>query len=215
MTTPTQDLCERLEEDANEVQANYSSPIGDRIAQACEALKAQAARIAELESGLRGLSGMYAFAWDSTDGCLWMSPEGTARYESAHKEARRLLGEELMEVGEDGELVPEHEEYRELKARIASLEAKLRERGEPVAMRDPNYVGGVKLLRDVPPQTPLYAHPPAAAASDEVIHMAFENCANICDAVANQLRHVGSEGEAASLCAKRIRAALTAKEKGK
>jgi hypothetical protein len=119
MTTPTQDLCEQLE------LAAYHSPYWRKLfGESKSLIEDQAARIAELESGLRGLSDMYAFAWDSTDGCLWMSPEGTARYESAHKEARRLLGEELMEAGEDGELVPEHEEYRELKARITSLEAK-------------------------------------------------------------------------------------------
>lgn len=50
---------------------------------------------------------------------------------------------------------------------------------EPVAIRDPNYVGGVKLLRDLPPQTKLYAAPqPPAQVSGiiEAIAAQWDGC---------------------------------------
>ena len=80
------------------------------------------ARIADLEKALKGLSSMYTFAWDVVDGGLFMSQDGKLRFEDAHKEARRVLGVELMEVDENGELTPEHEERTKLTDRIAELE---------------------------------------------------------------------------------------------
>jgi hypothetical protein len=65
-------------------------------------------RCAELENALKGLSNMYTYAWDMVGGGLMMMD--VKRFELAHKEARRVLGIELMEVDEDGNLWPEHQE---------------------------------------------------------------------------------------------------------
>jgi hypothetical protein len=80
-------------------------------------------RCAELENALHGLSTMYGYAWDVVGGGLMMMDSGRERFEAAHREARRVLGIELMEVDEDGNLTPEHDQVKSLQERIAALES--------------------------------------------------------------------------------------------
>jgi hypothetical protein len=70
-------------------------------------------RCVELQGALKGLSDMYVQAWNLVDGGLIMADSGVDRFEAAHKEARRALGIELMEVDEQGNLWPEHQERTE------------------------------------------------------------------------------------------------------
>lgn len=89
-------------------------------------------RCEELEQALRGLSDMYANTWDRVDGALMMPPEGGERFEAAHKAARKALGIELLEIGVDGELIPEHStaESRSDVAMPVHLSAGLEKNGE-------------------------------------------------------------------------------------
>ncbi|WP_063807636.1 hypothetical protein [Burkholderia cepacia] len=62
---------------------------------------------------------------------------------------------------------------------------------EAVAIRDPNYVGGVKLLRDLPPQTKMYAAPQPHAQEDARVPLTDERAYRMYEAAMNAMEASG------------------------
>ncbi len=62
---------------------------------------------------------------------------------------------------------------------------------EPVAIRDPNYVGGVKLLRELPPQTKLYAAPQPNAQADDRVRLTDERAYRMYEAAMSAMEASG------------------------
>lgn len=56
----------------------------------------------ELEAALKGLSDMYAQAWDRVDGGLMMMDSGVKRFEKAHSVAYKLLEKRAALRSRDG-----------------------------------------------------------------------------------------------------------------
>ena len=62
---------------------------------------------------------------------------------------------------------------------------------EAVAIRDPNYVGGVKLLRDLPPQTKLYAAPQPHAQEVAQVRLTDERAYRMYEAAMSAMEASG------------------------
>lgn len=141
MTTEYSDLIARLRDDAGYLGHEYKATVGETLRDAADALTRLSQRVAELD-----LERDQAVA----EACGYREQHARDSYE-----LRRLCSER-----------------DELKTRIAALESQLaaRESAEPVAWLTHGALAGNPMLTFEPiseiASEPLYAHPPAAAASD-------------------------------------------------
>ncbi|MCW3657578.1 Lar family restriction alleviation protein [Burkholderia cenocepacia] len=176
-------------------------PRRSRASSAIQAADERAAEASVLASILRGMvegpagdpAVIYEDDYSPADGDVYVARAAELLDEFARASSANETGAEGLahEVWAAAQLAP-GEGIEHGTQRIAAILSRApAQAAEPVAIRDPNYVGGVKLLRDLPPQTKLYAAPRPHAQEDNRVRLTDERAYRMYEAAMSAMEASG------------------------